>query len=270
MSDARTPDGTAYDLAGPEDAPCIVLIHGLGLNRHCWQWTTPVLSGDYRVLSYDLFGHGDSARPPEAPSLQLFSRQLTDLLDHRGISTAAITGFSLGGMIARRMAQDAPDRALALAILHSPHQRSDAAQAAILKRVEQAQTQGPASTVDAALERWFTAGFHHANPAMMDLVRSWVMANDIATYHRVYKVLADGIDEITAPVPPIACPTLVMTGDEDYGNGPEMATAIAADIGGAEVHILRGLRHMALAENPDAANGPLLAFFDRVLKGRAP
>jgi hypothetical protein len=36
------------------------------------------------------------------------------------------------------------------------------------------------------------------------------------------------------------------------------------------VHILRGLRHMALAENPDAANGPLLAFFDRVLKGRAP
>lgn len=269
MMTMKTPDGTAYELAGPENAPCIVLIYGLGLNRHCWQWTTPALSGDYRVLTYDLFGHGGSAAPPQTPSLKLFSYQLIDLLDHCGIGSAAIIGFSLGGMIARRAAQDAPDRVAALAILHSPHERTDAAQTAILKRVHQAQKEGPASTVDAALGRWFTDDYRQANPAMMDLVRTWVMANNIAIYHRVYKVLADGIAEIITPSPPITCPTLVMTGDEDYGNGPKMAGAIAADIEGAEVHILRGLRHMALAENPDAVNQPLQAFFDRVFKGRA-
>ncbi len=264
----QAPDGTAYDLVGPENAPCIVLIHGLGLNRQCWQWTTPALCERYRVLSYDLFGHGDSAAPPETPSLSLFSRQLIDLLDHCGITSAAITGFSLGGMIARRTAQDAPERVAALAILHSPHERTDAAQAAILKRVEQARQDGPASTVNAALERWFTERFRIANPAMMDLVRSWVMANDVAIYHTIYRVLADGIAEITAPTPPIACPTLVMTADEDYGNGPEMAVAIAAEIDGAEMHILPGLRHMALVENPDAVNGPLCAFFDHAFKGQ--
>ncbi|WP_246040399.1 alpha/beta fold hydrolase [Roseovarius arcticus] len=269
MTTMKTPDGTSYEIAGPENAPCIVLIHGLGLNRQCWQWTTPALIGDYRVLTYDLFGHGYSAAPPQMPSLQLFSRQLTDLLDYCGIESAAITGFSLGGMIARRTAQDAPDRVAALAILHSPHQRTDAAQAAILKRVQQARKEGPASTVDAAVGRWFTDDFRHANPAMMDLVRTWVMANDIAIYHTIYKVLASGIAEITASSPPLTCPTLVMTGDEDYGNGPEMAAAIAAEIEGAEVHILPGLRHMALAENPDAVNQPLQAFFDRVFKGRA-
>jgi pimeloyl-ACP methyl ester carboxylesterase len=135
--------------------------------------------------------------------------------------------------------------------------------------VEQAQKEGPASTVDAALARWFTEGFRKANPAMMDLVRSWVMSNDVAIYHTIYKVLADGIAEITAPVPPIACPTLVVTGGEDYGNGPEMAQAIAAEIEGARVHILPGLRHMALAEDPDAVNQPLRAFFDDVFKGPA-
>lgn len=265
MSADRAPDGTAYALTGPEGAPCVVLIHGLGLNRHCWQWTIPAL-GAYRVLSYDLFGHGDSPAPPESPSLSLFSRQLTGLLDHCGIDTAGIAGFSLGGMIARRVAQDAPARVTALAILHSPYKRDAQAQAAILARVEQARLHGPAATVEAALERWFTDTFRRANPAMMDLVRSWVTANDIAVYHTIYRVLAEGTDEITAPRHPIACPTLVMTGDEDHGNSPEMTRAIAAEIAGAEVCILPGLRHMALAENPEAVNAPLRAFLDRVYK----
>lgn len=267
MNSLTAPDGTAYELAGPADAPCIALVHGLGLNRHCWQWTIPALPDRYRVLGYDLFGHGDSPVPPETPSLALFSRQLTDLLDHCGMASAAIAGFSLGGMIARRVAQDAPGRVTALAILHSPHKRTEDAQAAIVKRVEQARLHGPGSTVDAALERWFSDTCRANNPGMMALVRSWVMANDIAVYHTIYRVLADGIDEITAPDPPIACPTLVMTGDEDFGNGPEMSAAIAAEIAGAQICILPGLRHMALAEDPDAVNRPLRAFFDRVQEG---
>lgn len=45
----------------------------------------------------------------------------------------------------------------------------------------------------------------------------------------------------------------------------KMTRAIAADIAGSEVCILRGLRHMALAEDPDAVNKPLAAFLDRTL-----
>ncbi len=266
MSD-RAGDGTAFEIAGPAKAPPVVLIHGLGLNRACWQWTRPALTDRYRVLSYDLYGHGESAVPPETPSLSLFSRQLEGLMDHCGLSSAAITGFSLGGMIARRFAQDAPRRAKALAILHSSHQRSPEAQAAIVKRVEQARALGPSSTVEAALERWFGEGFRVRNPEMMELVHSWVMANRKEVYHRIYRVLADGVDEITAPTPPISCPTLVMTGDQDYGNGPDMARAIAAEIEGAEVYILTTLRHMALAEAPERVNEPLVQFFDRTLGG---
>ena len=261
------PDGSTYEITGPADAPCVVLIHGLGLNRACWQWTSPALADGYRVLSYDLYGHGESAVPPETPSLSLFSRQLQGLLDHCGIADAVIVGFSLGGMIARRFAQDCPDRARALIILHSPHQRSAQAQAAILARVEQARDQGPHSTVEAALERWFTEGFRAANPAMMETVRGWVTANRKEVYHRIYRVLAEGIDEITAPVPPLTCPALVITGDEDYGNGPEMTRAIAAEIAGAQALILPGLRHMALAEDPDAVNTPLRRFLDGLRKG---
>ena len=259
---ALAPDGTQFELSGPADAPVVVLIHGLGLSQECWQWTTPALKDSYRVLTYNLYGHGGSSAPPEAPSLSLFSNQLASLLDHCDINRAVIGGFSLGGMIARRFAQDTPDRAQALIILHSPHTRSDSAQTAILKRVDQAREIGPSSTVEAALERWFTDAFRATNPKMMETVHGWVTANKKSIYHTIYRVLASGIDEIVAPDPPISCPALVITGDEDYGNGPEMAQAIAAEILNSKAVILKGLRHMALAEDPDAVNRPLLAFLD--------
>lgn len=259
----RAPDGTAFAISGPEDGPVVVLIHGLGLNMDCWQWTIPAISDGYRIIRYDLYGHGQSADPSEAPSLSLFSRQLQALLDHCGVQAAIIAGFSLGGMIARRFAQDVPDRAKALVILHSPHRRNPEAQQAILARVTQARDEGPQATVEAALDRWFTAPFKESHAEIMDTVRGWVLANRREVYHTIYRVLAEGVDEILAPDPPISCPALVITGDEDYGNGPEMTRAIAAEISGAEALILPGLRHMALAEDPDAVNQPMRRFLDQ-------
>ena len=256
------PDGTNFTLTGPNTAPVVVLIHGLGLNRDCWQWMIPDLTDSYRVLSYDLHGHGESNDPVTEPNLSLFSKQLKDLLDYCKIQKAVIIGFSLGGMVARRFAQDVPQKLQGMVILHSPHKRSNAAQAAILKRVDQARTLGPQSTVEAALERWFTDTFRKANPNLMDKIRQWVMANRKEVYHTIYKVLATGIDEIVKPNPAIISPSLVITGDQDFGNGPEMACAIADEIPGAKVLVLSTLRHMALAESPKAVNKPIRDFLD--------
>ena len=259
------PSGTAYEVTGPEGAPVVVLVHGLGLCRAVWQWMVPVLGLRLRVISYDLIGHGASAPSAGKPVLEDLSLQLAGLLDHLGIRQAAITGFSLGGMVARRFAQDFPNRISALVILHSPHRRTLEAQEAILARVEEAVAYGPAATVEAALVRWYTDPFRADRPDIMDLTRSWVLANDPQIYHHLYSILAEGIDEIIAPFPPIRCPTLVITGDEDYGNSPLMSAAIAAEIAGARLITLQGLRHMALAEKPDAVNEPVAAFLTEVL-----
>jgi (E)-2-((N-methylformamido)methylene)succinate hydrolase len=258
----RAPDGTAFDIHGPLDAPAVVLIHGLGLNRAVWDLTQPALAPRYRVLRYDILGHDQTPGPIERPSLPLLTRQLAALMDYLHLPAAALVGFSLGGMIARHFAQSHPDRVTALALLHSPHLRASQAQEAIAARVVQARAQGPAATVEAALVRWFSDDFRAANPAMMDLVRSWVLANNPATYPDYYRILVEEVADVVAPDPPLTCPTLVVTGDEDYGNGPEMTHAIAAEIPGARTLILKGLRHMALMEDPAALNTPLRAFLD--------
>ena len=102
-------NGSVYELSGPVDAPVIVLVHGLGLNRHVWEKFSSRLSPRYRVLNYDLYGHGESAPPPGTPSLTMFSEQLLGLLDELAIDQCSIIGFSLGGMINRRFAMDHPD-----------------------------------------------------------------------------------------------------------------------------------------------------------------
>lgn len=242
-----------------------MLIHGLGLNRDIWQWHAPALSARYRVLNYDLFGHGDSAPPPTKPSLSLFSTQLRDLLDDLGIDGAAIVGFSLGGMINRRLALDHPERVRALAILNSPHERSPEAQKAVEERAAQVVDGGSQATIDAAIERWFTPEFRAARPDVIALVRQWRMSNDPVSYPQCCEVLARGVTELIRPDPPIAKPTLVMTAENDTGSTPAMSHAIAAEISGARTIIVPRLRHMGLTEEPSQFTEPLLRFLDDAL-----
>ena len=255
--------GTAYELHG--QGPAVVLVHGMGLNRAMWQWLVPALIPHFQVLTFDLLGHGESGNPPDQPELRTFSDQIVELLDHCGLARGAMVGFSLGGMIARRFAIDHSDRLSVLAILHSAHDRSAVERAAIRQRVEYVCQSGPAATVDAALARWFTDGFRTHSPEMMDLVRHWVTANRKEVYAPIYRILAEGDAEIADPIAEIRCPTLVMTGDQDFGNSPDMARRMAAAIPGARIVILHGLRHMALVEDPAAFNAPLTSFLTETL-----
>ncbi len=260
----RSQCGTAYELTGPIDAPVVALIHGLGLNRHVWQWHEPILSARYRVLNYDLLGHGDSAPPSETPSLTVFSRQLKSLLEELGIKRCALVGFSLGGMINRRFAMDYPERATSLAILNSPHERSPEAQKLVEDRAFQTSEGGPAATLDTTIERWFTSGFRQSQPQIITMVREWVLANDHTSYAQCRQVLATGVIELIRPQPPITHPTLVITAENDSGSTPAMSYAIAAEIAGSETLIVPGLQHMGLVEEPSLFMEPLIQFLDHL------
>ncbi len=261
----RTNCGTVYELTGPEGAPVVVLIHGLGLNRQIWQPHAAALSAAYRVLSYDLYGHGESAAPPERPSLTVFSKQLCGLLDHLGIESAAVIGFSLGGMINRRFAIDYPGRAQALGILNSPHERTPEAQRLVEERAAQTGQGGPGANLDTTIERWFTPDFRADAFDFIVKVRRWILANDPEIYTQCRQVLAGGVVELIRPDPPIEKPALVMTCENDSGSTPAMSHAIAAEIPGAQTIIVPHLQHMGLSEQPSLFTGPLLAFLHETI-----
>lgn len=259
----RAPDGTVYDLLGPADAPVIALIHGLGLTRATWDGHLAALSARYRVVNYDLAGHGESAVPQGEITLSTFSEQLRELMDHLGIASVAAVGFSLGGMINRRLAMDHPGRVWALGILNSPHDRGPEGQALVEQRARDTDAGGIAATIEATLARWFTEEYRAAHPEAVDRVRQGVLANDPDTYTKCRWVLANGVVELIRPDPPITTPALVMTCAHDSGSTPAMSHAIASEIPGAETIIVPGLQHMGLVERPEAFTVPVLDFLDR-------
>jgi len=257
-------NGTAYDLIGPEGTPVIALIHGLGLCRKLWVDHLDALSQSYRVLNYDLFGHGESAPPPETASLTVYSEQLHDLIHELDIHEIHVVGFSIGGMINRRFAMDYWNHTASLAILNSPHERGEKAQVLVEERARKVIEEGPMATMDAALERWFTLSFRETHTEKTELVSQWRKQADITSYPDACMVLAASVKELIRPPNPIDCPTLVMTCENDSGSTPAMSHAIAGEIEGAETLIIPKLQHLGLMEDPATYTKPILEFINGV------
>lgn len=258
----KTPKGTAYTVDG--DGPPVVLIHGMGLTQAMWDWQLPPLLERFTVIRYDLLGHGESAARVGRYDMDDFVNQLRELLDHLAVNRAAIAGFSLGGLIVRAFALAHPDRAQAIAILNSAHDRTDKERAAMRKRLAIAYEQGPAPTIDVALARWFTEGFASEHPEVLERVRHWMEANDPKVYPEIYRVLTESDAPLAAAIADIRCPTLVLACAEDHGNSPDMAHRMAALIPNAEVAIVPKLKHMALVEDPVAVSAPLVSFLGKM------
>lgn len=267
MSDSTSsgiaPDGTGFDLSGPEYAPCIALIHGLGLSRKIWQPMLADLSKEYRVLNYDLYGHGSSAPPPATASLAVFADQLANLMQHTGIEKAAVVGFSIGGMINRRFAMNYASRVSSLAILNSPHDRGEVAQQQVEDRAGKVREQGAMATMDAALKRWFTEDYL-SDGSGVAAVKQWRSEVDAESYAQAAWVLANGVRELINPNPAIQCPALVMTCENDSGSSPKMSTDIAAEIDGARLTIIPRLKHLGLMQEPALFSDSILDFLSSV------
>lgn len=226
-----------------------------------WSDHLPLLTDRFRVVPYDLYGHGESGAAPTSPvTLTGFSEQIVGLLDELDVQHAHIVGFSIGGMINRRLALDHPDRVASLVIANSPHDRGVDAQEAVEQRAQSVASDGAMATMDAALIRWFTPGYLEDHPEHEESVRRWRTDADPHGYAEAAWVLAHGVRELIAPVPALSVPTLVLTGEYDTGSTPAMSRAIAAEIAGAAAIIVDDVQHLGILEQPARFINPIRTF----------
>jgi pimeloyl-ACP methyl ester carboxylesterase len=116
----RLADGyTHYELGGPVDAQVVVLVHGFSAPYFIWEPTFKALTqAGYRVLRYDLYGRGFSDRPRLSYNIELFRRQLRQLIDALNLSQPlALVAFSMGAAIALSFIDKYPKRVYKLALL---------------------------------------------------------------------------------------------------------------------------------------------------------
>ena len=99
-SSAPGPSRLAYDRTGRGEP--LVLLHGQGFSRRCWDPIVDALAADREVIAVDLPGHGESPRQPKGKGSAPhdLAVAVTELLDELGLQTVHVAGNSSGGWVA--------------------------------------------------------------------------------------------------------------------------------------------------------------------------
>jgi 3-oxoadipate enol-lactonase len=237
----------AYQVDG-EGAP-LVLIHGVGGGAENWDGVVAALPKRFQVIRLDLSGHGRSGLIPSPCTVQDLARDVTDVMDATGVRSAAIAGFSLGGLIAQCMALETPDRVTKLVLVDAVAGRTPEEQARSAARIEVVREKGLAFIAEGNRTFWFSDAFRQAHPDAVEARVRQFMACDPASYLHAYAVFAKG--DFGERLREIRKPTLVMTGEFDTAATARMARLMHGYIPGSRLEILAGMRHAVLIECPE-------------------
>ena len=100
----------SYNDEGPDEAPVIIFIHGFPFNKSMWDMQVEALKDTYRVIAYDIRGHGNSDTGNEDFSIELFVNDLLLLMNTLKLNKTMLCGLSMGGYIALNAIENYPER----------------------------------------------------------------------------------------------------------------------------------------------------------------
>ena len=246
MPDAEAVPVVAHDLGGPADAPVLVLGNSLGTSSAVWDRQVDALGQVFRLLRYELPGHGGSPAAPGPYTIDGLGAGVLALLDSLAIDRVAYCGISLGGMIGIWLAAHAPSRISALGLVCTSAHLPPAS--AWLARADRVLAAGMASVADQVIARWFTSEYAAANPGVIKAFRDEFERTDAGGYAGCCAAIA-GMDQRPS-LASISAPTLVVAGADDAAAPPGHADLIARSITGAHLDVIDGAAHLAPVSEP--------------------
>jgi 3-oxoadipate enol-lactonase len=246
-------------MEGPDDAPVLILANPIGTTRAIWDAQARVLREDYRLLRFELRGHGapgaQSDAPPGPYSIAELGTDVLSLMREHGVAAAAYCGISIGGMTGLWLAANAPDRISSLvvccaAITPMPSRQSWLDRAALVR------SEGMAAISEMVPPRWFTPDFIARQPAAVAFVMDMLLGTDPAGYAGCGEAIA--AMDLRPALGAIKAPTLVIAGAEDQAAPPWHGAMTAAGITDSRLRVIRGTSHLAPYQTPGPVTAAIL------------
>jgi 3-oxoadipate enol-lactonase len=247
-----------YEITGGGEP--LLFIHGLGSSTHSWQMQVPVFSRYYRVITFDLRGHGRSDKPLEPYNISMFAADTAELMKSLSISSAHVVGFSLGGMVGFQLCLDAPDMVKSLVVVNAPvtgYKQSFGEGFESWRHFTRVQLTGIRKERQLASQQLFPK--QAEEQWRQTLTERFAINNMLAQANSFWAILKGSLaDNLSL----INCPTLVVASDEDYVP-LSVKNAYVSRIPRAEIVVIPNSRHAVPTEQSERFNALLLDFLSK-------
>jgi pimeloyl-ACP methyl ester carboxylesterase len=262
---------TFYEDAG--DGPVVVLVHGYGADLRLWDaQVAPLREAGFRVIRYDVRGHGRSMIAPDGYTYENYSADLRDLLDRLNVERPAneslnvdqahLVGLSMGGGIALQFTLDYSERVLSLTLIDSAlpgFTYGDETTAHFEQFMAAVRSDGPRAAIDNVwLQHPFFDGVRR-DPVQYEAVRE-ILLDFQAPDMRDGARPADYRPDIAGRLSEIKLPTFVVVGENDIPDFRLIADVLAENIPDARLSVIPDCSHLPPVEKPAEFNELLLSF----------
>jgi 3-oxoadipate enol-lactonase len=241
---------------GKPDGPVVVLGPSLGTDLGLFDAQAHGLADRYRVIRYDLRGHGGSPVVPGPYSVADLADDVVHLLDGLGIDRFAYAGVSLGGAIGLQLAVTVPDRVERLIVMASAARFPDPP--SWRARADRVRSEGTDFLVPSRIGAWVTPGFADSHPEETERLLGMLRS----TSREGYAACCETIEafDVRDQLPTITAPTLVIAGADDPATAPDTVRLIADGIPGARFVVVPSASHLVSAEQPEAVTTEIRQF----------
>jgi 3-oxoadipate enol-lactonase len=238
----------------------VIFLHPIGTRAAFWDAVVERIADQYRCISVDLRGHGDSDVPSQGFSLDDLADDALELLRMERASGAVVVGCSLGGMVAQGIALKAPELLAGIVLADTGYMQTPEGRKAVQQRADDS-LKGMPAMLDSTLTRWFPAPFLALNPPEVQACRAWLLADDPVVFSWGWEAIR-GLD-YGERIRDIEIPALVLRGSVDASSQRESMQAMAKLLPRARYVEIEGAGHVAPLEQPEAFTGLLREFLDR-------
>ncbi|RJP82674.1 MAG: alpha/beta hydrolase [Desulfobacteraceae bacterium] len=258
-----------YTAEGKKD-PTILFVHGWSCDHTFWDAQVRYFKNNYRVVTIDLPGHGESSAPEIPYTINLFAESIKSVLDELNIDKAFLVGHSMGYPVARRFIQQYPDRASGFCIVDGAYFRVPEDEEEIIEWEQQNShfLQGFREENRAEFIRQFIDSLFvkQSSPVLKKSITRRIMNTPA---HVANSAMEDMVRKENWEEYPLHLPTLAV-----YAASPDMPQdneaylqTLFTDL---EYHEWTGVGHFIMMEQPDRFNsllsGYLMQRFNQPLK----
>ncbi len=246
--------------AGPVDAPLLVLGPSLGTSTILWENAIPLLAARYRVVAWDLPGHGASPSATEPFTVADLADAVAEAVGVLGADRFLSAGVSLGGATGLELGLRHPDRVAALAIVASGAQLGDPV--AWHERAATVRAQSTSALIIPSAQRWFAPGSVEREPELSGRLLHALRDADGESYALCCEALA--AYDVRERLGELRMPVVALWGEHDAVAPEAKAAEIADGVADGRAEMIAGVAHLPPAEDPRATAAALLAFFDSI------